>query len=181
MNLFHRAHHAIFDPLPTEGNIVRLMERGRPFQLPASLKDETDYSDIGSTIAKAVKENIIMTAPEIAVAEQLRQQLETLRETITAGRDTLVNEQAEADKEHTAQIARLNDEIKSRNEAHDEATADYTARIADTERALHAVNASISDLDGAAAPALAPPVGVAFEEAKKPAAKTGNGDVTITT
>lgn len=154
MNALKRARQALgFTRLGGDADFVGIVEPVNPrfFVVPDALKAEpvpVEPVDISETIANAAKENTAMTEPHKTMTESYRGSLEMHKATITDTRARIVGETEAATAEHNAQIERLNDEIKSRNEAHAEYVKGQNERLADADKTLGAINASLDNLDG---------------------------------
>ena len=164
MNLVARARQALGTHEPLSAEIIPF--GFKPGELKAVLDGtRVDYSDVSLTIVNAVKENTAMTEPVKTFTDAVIETLKSGIASFNADRDAIVNEQTNEKAAFDAEIGRLNDEIKSRTATHDEAVADFTTRLADADKAIHAMQTGLDDL---VTPAAASPIPV-------PAAGAGGG------
>lgn len=126
--------------------------RPRLFVVTDAMK--LDPSDISGNIANAVKENTAMTTTETTLVDQMISNLKLASDEIENRKSLVLDEQAKEKSEHDAEIARLNDEIASRNSVHEDAIKSFEARLKDADDAMNAVKAAMNALPSV--PTVAP-------------------------
>ena len=144
MNMLQRAREALTSPAPIPN--PRFFIVSENMKEPEKRDPLTD-AQITHAFAKAAKENAAMTPPPETFVASYVDSSSKHRELLIVERDQLDQEQVDADNEHKSQIERLNDEIRTRTEAHKELTEGNNARRGDINRVISAIDVALDALN----------------------------------